>query len=154
MFQFSKRNFHLTALPAATCICLASISTAKDAQISMPMTANAPTASITSSTGGAITVAAMVANYQGQALICGFWAQTQNLSGTARKTRILKKAMETSSVRIKNRTLAHNLIFMNEVSEEDFAIGVQANCKRSKVKWNPSMTNKLLEIRVPRRTAH
>ena len=85
------------------------------------------------STGGGLTVAADIREYQGRTLVCGVWAQSDQQSiltkGKARGV------VATGSVSVAGQTVVRGLGFMNEVPPMADYAGQEAGCTLTDRAW-------------------
>lgn len=102
----------------------------------------------TYSSGGGITVAADVQDYEGRTLVCGVWAQSRQQS-------ILTKLVEprllgSGAVFLDRETLVRGILFMREVSPSADYSGMNANCVVTDRPWRPADEAKQVTVRIPR----
>ncbi|HKL46644.1 MAG TPA: hypothetical protein VJ906_10440 [Roseovarius sp.] len=100
------------------------------------------------STGGGITVAADMQNYQGRTMVCGVWAKSRQQS-------ILTKLVEpqllgTGSVSIGNETVLRGLGFMREVAPAADYGGLAADCIVTGRAWRAGDAERAPVVRLPR----
>lgn len=104
------------------------------------------------STGGGITVAADMREKDGQTLLCGVWAQSeqQSILTKGRASEVLAKG----SVQVNGRQIAQDLSFMQEVPPVADYSGNAANCRLIERPWQAGDETRNLSIRIPRHVVH
>lgn len=106
----------------------------------------------TYSSGGGLTVAADLQEYQGRTLICGVWAQSEAQSiltkGKARGV------VATGNVSVAGQTLVRGLTFMNEVAPMADYAGQEAGCTLTDRPWPTGDGDARVAIRIPRQVVH
>ena len=106
----------------------------------------------TYSTGGGLTVAADLREYQGRTLVCGVWAQSAQQSiltkGKARGV------VATGSVAVGGQTVVRGLGFMREVPPMADYAGQEARCTLTDRAWQAGDEARQVEIRIPRQVVH
>jgi len=100
------------------------------------------------STGGGITVAADMRNYEGRTMVCGVWAKSRQQS-------ILTKMVEpqllgTGSVSIGSETVLRGLGFMREVAPAADYGGLAADCVVTGRAWRAGDEARAPVVRIPR----
>lgn len=103
------------------------------------------------STGGGLTVAMDLREYQGQTLVCGVWAQSDRQFAKTRDK--ARNVMGSGSVAVGGRTILRGLGFMNEVSPMADYTGQEAGCRLIDRPWQPGATERA-EIRLPQQPVH
>jgi hypothetical protein len=98
------------------------------------------------SSGGGLTVAADLQEYQGRTLVCGVWAQSEAQSiltkGKARGV------VASGNVSVGGETLVRGLGFMKEVPPMAGYAGQEAGCRLTDRPWQDGDAR--AEIRIPR----
>ncbi|MCZ0812898.1 MAG: hypothetical protein ACQEVT_04615 [Pseudomonadota bacterium] len=100
------------------------------------------------STGGGITVAADMREYQGRTMVCGVWAKSRQQS-------ILTKMVEpqllgTGSVSVGDDTVLRGLGFMREVAPAADYGGLEADCVVTGRAWRAGDAQRAPVVRLPR----
>ena len=102
----------------------------------------------TYSSGGGLTVAADLREYQGRTLFCGVWAQSEQQSiltkGKARGV------VATGNVSVDGQTIVRDLGFMQEVPPMADYAGQKAGCSLTDRAWQPGDEARQATIRIPR----
>jgi len=104
----------------------------------------------TYSTGGGLTVAADIREYEGRTLVCGVWAQSEQQSiltkGKARGV------VDSGSFSVGGQTIVRGLGFMKEVPPMADYAGQEAGCTLTERPWQAAGVT--AEIRIPRQVVH
>lgn len=100
------------------------------------------------STGGGITVAADMREYQGRTMVCGVWAKSRQQS-------ILTKMVEpqllgTGSLSVGDDTVLRGLGFMREVAPAADYGGLEADCVVTGRAWRAGDAQRAPVVRLPR----
>jgi hypothetical protein len=102
------------------------------------------------STGGGLTVAADLREFEGRTLVCGVWAQSdQQAILTKGKAR---GVVATGSIAVDGQTVFRGLSFMNEVPPRADYAGQEAGCALTDRPWQAGDAQ--AEIRIPRQVVH
>jgi hypothetical protein len=106
----------------------------------------------TYSSGGGLTVAADLREYQGRTLFCGVWAQSEQQSiltkGKARGV------VATGNVSVDGQTIVRDLGFMQEVPPMADYAGQEAGCTLTDRAWQTGDEARRIKIRIPRQVVH
>lgn len=106
----------------------------------------------TYSSGGGLTVATDLREYEGRTLVCGVWAQSDQQSiltkGKARGV------VATGNVSVAGQTIVRGLSFMQEVPPMSDYAGQEAGCTLTDRPWQPGDASAAPEIRIPRQVVH
>ncbi len=135
-----------TALVA--CGVLAACSTATGAQTVAQLGADPVLSGGSYDSGGGITVAVGLREYQGRTAVCGVWAQSDQQSVlTLRKA---KEVLDTGAVALGGETLVRGLRFMAEVPPMADYGGQEGRCAVIARPWQPGDAARRPVIRIPR----
>ena len=140
----------LIALVLGVSVCFSTQSLANDGTFKRPLAKDAVVGGMSFSSGGEIHIAAMIVNVDGRVAVCGVWKEAIKVSGPSTALSMRRKGMERGSIHHGNKTLLRGLLFMNQVSKENYVVGTKANCKLTRKAWQPSYSNKKLKVRIPR----
>lgn len=100
------------------------------------------------SSGGGISIAAEVRNFEGRTLVCGVWAQSTSQSILTKFAE--RRVLGSGSVFLGRDRVVQNLLFMNEVAPAPTYGNLPANCKLTNRAWSDSDAAKKVLIRMPR----
>lgn len=107
----------------------------------------------TYTSGGGLTIAADLREMNGQSLLCGVWAQSENQSILTKL--VEKDVLGSASVWLEDRRLLHNLVFMREVDPAPDYAGAEAHCVRLENRpWQPGDAARDLTIRIPKQIVY
>lgn len=102
----------------------------------------------TYSSGGGLTVAADLQEYQGRTLVCGVWAESAAQSILSKGK--ARGVVATGNVSVGGETLMRGLSFMKEVPPTDDYSGQEAGCTLTDRAWQAGDDDARPEIRIPR----
>jgi len=98
--------------------------------------------------GGGLTVAADVREYQGRMLVCGVWAQSEQQSVLTKG--VEPKVLGSGSVYVGDTAVVRGLTFMTEVAPADSYGGAMAKCVQTTRAWTAEDAAQPVKIRIPR----
>ncbi len=104
----------------------------------------------TYSSGGGLTVAADLREYQDRTLVCGVWAQSDQQSILSKGK--ARGVLDSGSVSVDGQTLVRGLRFMKEVPPMADYAGQEAGCTLTERPWQAGGAT--IEIRIPRQVVH
>ena len=104
--------------------------------------------------GGGITVAAELRNFNGMTGLCGVWAE----SGKERQSILTKnkarQVVDSGTAFLNGEPLISGLGFMKKVDVSDGYGGLDANCVATARPWTTSDETSTLSLRIPRQVVH
>lgn len=106
----------------------------------------------TYSTGGGLTVAADIREYEGRTLVCGIWAQSEQQSILSKGK--ARGVVASGSIAVGGQTVVRGLDFMPEVPPMSDYAGQEAGCTLTDRPWQPRDASAAPEIRIPRQVVH
>jgi len=101
------------------------------------------------STGGGITVAVELRDWNGRTGLCGVWAESEQLTVFLRHKG--KEVLAKGSIALGREVLTHNLNFLRQVAPRSDYAAVPAGCVVLDRAWQPADAAKPLSVRLPRR---
>lgn len=102
----------------------------------------------TFSSGGGISVAADLRERDGNTLVCGVWAESNNQSILTKNSanRVVSKGV----IFLNSERLVQNFLFMKKVDPAQSYAGKEAGCRLLDRPWQANDANADLLIRIPR----
>ncbi len=102
----------------------------------------------TYSTGGGMTVAADLREYEGRTMVCGVWAQSPRQHYMTNFAE--PKVLGSGSVYLRGAAVLRGLVFMREVAPQADYAGQEAGCVVTDRPWQAGDDEAGIEIRLPR----
>ena len=102
--------------------------------------------------GGGLTVAADLREYQGRTLVCGVWAQSEQQSILTKG--VADDVVATGNLAVGGQTIVRGLLFMAEVPPMADYAGQNAGCTLTDRAWQAGDETRQAEIRIPRQVVY
>ena len=98
--------------------------------------------------GGGLTVAADLREYEGMTMACGVWAQSRRQSILTKH--VESKVLSSGAIYLGNDRVIQDFTFMNEVEPTGEYGGLEASCVKTERPWQAGDERKSAKIRIPR----
>ncbi len=106
----------------------------------------------TYSSGGGVSIAADVREYQGKTMLCGVWAQSRAQSVLTNL--VEPKLLGSGSVSFGDSVLVRGLLFMHEVNPAPDYAGQEARCVVTERAWQAGDDTRRPQIHIPGQVVH
>lgn len=104
--------------------------------------------------GGGLTVAADIQNYQGRMMVCGVWAESPSSRQSVLTKNKAGMVLDSGTVTVGGTPVMRGLRFMSEVAPSGTYAGAQAGCRVTERAWRADDTGRKPVIRLPRQVVH
>ncbi len=98
--------------------------------------------------GGGLTVAADLREYEGMTMACGVWAQSRRQSVLTKH--VESKVLSSGAIYLGGERVVQGFTFMKEVEPTGKYGGLEAPCVKTERPWQAGDERKTVNIRIPR----
>lgn len=104
--------------------------------------------------GGGLTVAVDLREFEGRTMVCGVWAQSPSSRQSALTKHKARGVVDSGAILVNGATIVRGLNFLPEVDPSDSYAGAPAGCRVTDRAWRNADVSQRPVIRIPRQVVH